>query len=40
MVQMLDRPPDRELLRQRGSTFTVERAADAYLDALFGNPAD
>jgi glycosyltransferase involved in cell wall biosynthesis len=40
MVQVLDRPPDRALLRQRGSTFTVERAADAYLDALFGNPAD
>jgi hypothetical protein len=39
-VQMLDRPPDRGLLRQRASTFTVERAADAYLDALFGNPAD
>ena len=39
MAQMLDAPPDRDFLRRRGSTFTVERAADAYLDALFGNAA-
>jgi glycosyltransferase involved in cell wall biosynthesis len=39
MARMLDAPPDREFLLRRGSTFTVERAADAYLDALFGNAA-
>ena len=39
MAQMLDAPPDRDFLRRRGSTFTVEKAADAYLDALFGNAA-
>ncbi len=39
MARMLDAPPDRDFLRRRGSTFTVERAADAYLDALFGNAA-
>ena len=33
---MLDAPPDRDFLRQRGSIFTVEQAADAYLQVLFG----
>ena len=39
MAQVLDAPPDRDFLRRRGSIFTVEQAADAYLQALFGNAA-
>jgi glycosyltransferase involved in cell wall biosynthesis len=39
MAHVLDAPPDRDFLRRRGSIFTVERAADAYLQALFGNAA-
>lgn len=37
--RQLDHPPDRALLRRRGATFTVERAAAAYLALLAGTPA-
>lgn len=34
ILATLDHPPDRALLRKRGSEFTVERAVEAYLDLL------
>ena len=36
MARVLDAPPDPAVLRRRAGEFTVGRAADAYLEALFG----
>ena len=36
MADVLVSPPDTALLRQRSQEFTVERSADGYLGALFG----
>jgi len=36
IVQVLERPPDRELLRKRGLEFNVERAVQQYLELLSG----
>jgi glycosyltransferase involved in cell wall biosynthesis len=38
MARMLEVPPDAEFLRRRAGAFTVERATDAYLEALFDQP--
>jgi len=35
MARVLDAPPDTAILRRRAGEFTVGRAADAYLEALF-----
>ena len=35
MARVLDAPPDPAILRRRAGEFTVGRAADAYLEALF-----
>ena len=36
MARVLDAPPDPAALRARAAEFTVGRATDGYLDALFG----
>jgi len=36
IVQVIERPPDRELLRKRGFEFNVERAVQQYLELLSG----
>jgi glycosyltransferase involved in cell wall biosynthesis len=38
IVTTLEQPPDRELLRDRGALFSVERAIDAYLNLLLPAP--
>jgi glycosyltransferase involved in cell wall biosynthesis len=37
IVSVLAAPPDRETLRARAATFSVERAADRYLEVLLGD---
>ena len=39
IVQTLERPPDRELLRKRGLEFGAERAVQQYLELLIGDQA-
>jgi len=36
MKAMLDAPPDRKVLKERGDFFSPERAVDGYLDILLG----
>lgn len=36
IIQTLERPPDRELLRKRGLEFSVDRAVQQYLELLRG----
>jgi glycosyltransferase involved in cell wall biosynthesis len=36
IAPLLDRPPDRALLRERAAAFSLERGVERYLEALAG----